>query len=82
MPAACCTDPLMAEGESVTKKLKTDNGWTSGGETDMADPSPSVQLSELESKLFTILKAAAERLGKGTVLRVAGGWVRDKLLGR
>lgn len=36
-------------------------------------------LSDMEEELFTILRKAS----KGeTVVRVAGGWVRDKLLGR
>jgi len=41
-----------------------------------------IKLTELEEKLFAILLEAAHRAGKGTVLRAAGGWVRDKLLGR
>ena len=41
----------------------------------------SIRLSEQETKVFTALLAASEALGRGTVLRAAGGWVRDKLLG-
>ena len=37
-----------------------------------------VKLSYLESKLFNFIKEVAEE--NGTVIRVAGGWVRDGLL--
>ena len=42
----------------------------------------AVVLSEQEEALFATLLAAARAAGQGTVLRAAGGWVRDKLLGR
>ena len=41
----------------------------------------AIKLSEEESKIFASLVSASEALGQGTVLRAAGGWVRDKLLG-
>ena len=41
----------------------------------------AVKLTEVESTLFSSLLEASEAMGKGTVLRAAGGWVRDKLLG-
>ena len=41
----------------------------------------SIRLSDKESVVFDSLIEAASALGKGTVLRAAGGWVRDKLLG-
>jgi tRNA nucleotidyltransferase/poly(A) polymerase len=41
-----------------------------------------IVLTELEAKLFAILMAAQKHYELGTVLRVAGGWVRDKLMGR
>ncbi len=34
-----------------------------------------------EAALFNVLSAAIDRAGNGTTVRVAGGWVRDKLLG-
>ena len=34
-----------------------------------------------ERAFFDLCLAAAARAGRGTVIRVAGGWVRDKLLG-
>lgn len=39
-------------------------------------------MTEHEIKLFDLLRGAAAKAGQGTVLRVAGGWMRDKLLGR
>lgn len=41
-----------------------------------------IELTEAEAALFDTLLAAAKHAGTGTVLRCAGGWVRDKLLGR
>lgn len=41
-----------------------------------------IHLTPHEQQLFELLRGAAAAAGKGTVLRVAGGWVRDKLLGR
>jgi tRNA nucleotidyltransferase/poly(A) polymerase len=41
----------------------------------------SIRLSEQEDKIFNALLEASEAMGKGTILRAAGGWVRDKLLG-
>jgi tRNA nucleotidyltransferase/poly(A) polymerase len=38
--------------------------------------------SETESHVFETLLAAREFHGLDTTLRCAGGWVRDKLLGR
>lgn len=43
---------------------------------------PAIQLNHLEERLFSLLLDAAGRINKDTTLRVAGGWVRDKLLGR
>ena len=44
--------------------------------------SKKIELLEEERQLFEVLLGARDRQGKGTVLRVAGGWVRDKLLKR
>lgn len=41
-----------------------------------------IDLTDAETALFDTLLAAATHAGTGTVLRCAGGWVRDKLLGR
>lgn len=41
----------------------------------------SIRLTAQEETLFQLLLDAASKQGLGTVLRVAGGWVRDKVLG-
>lgn len=38
-----------------------------------------VALKPVEEKLFDIFRKAAVASGKPVVLRVAGGWVRDKV---
>lgn len=40
----------------------------------------TITITEEESDLFQLLTDVAERYNSETVLRVAGGWVRDKLL--
>ena len=40
----------------------------------------SIQLSEQENQLFTLLLNANRELHLGSILRVAGGWVRDKVV--
>ena len=40
---------------------------------------PALILSETEHQLFEVLQEAAAR--SDTIVRIAGGWVRDKLLG-
>jgi tRNA nucleotidyltransferase (CCA-adding enzyme) len=44
--------------------------------------SPAIVLTHKEAELFDLLKSAIEYKQRRTVARVAGGWVRDKLLGR
>ena len=42
----------------------------------------SIQLTQQEKELFGILLKTLEHQRLNTVLRCAGGWVRDKLLGK
>lgn len=42
----------------------------------------SIELTDLEHGLFDDLLSAARNAGLQTTLRAAGGWVRDKLMGR
>eukprot|EP00249_Psilotum_nudum_P021937 c28308_g1_i1 orf=785-2548(-) len=42
----------------------------------------SVRLTDLEKRIFDTLKGALVHFNLHTHLRVAGGWVRDKLLGK
>lgn len=44
--------------------------------------STEIQLTDQENELFTVLNAVVEHTCPKTVLRCAGGWVRDKLLGK
>ena len=44
--------------------------------------SVTIKFTESETRLFATLRAAADIYTPTTVIRVAGGWVRDKLLGR
>ncbi len=43
---------------------------------------PNIVLTPRECDVFGIVREAATLGGTGTVARVAGGWVRDKLLGK
>ncbi|ELR12807.1 tRNA nucleotidyltransferase [Acanthamoeba castellanii str. Neff] len=45
------------------------------------DASQAVELSDKEREVFTFLLAVNESFGLKSTLRVAGGWVRDKLRG-
>ena len=47
-----------------------------------SDESGVIKLDEGEQKLFDLLKNVVKELDLSTELRCAGGWVRDKLLGR
>lgn len=38
-----------------------------------------VELTEMEERIFGILTATLSHFGLTTQLRVAGGWVRDKV---
>ena len=42
----------------------------------------SVEMSEVETSIFKLLRDVLKARGLKTTVRVAGGWVRDKLLGR
>jgi len=42
----------------------------------------TISLTLVEQELFATLLASVTQAGTGTVLRCAGGWVRDKLLGK
>ena len=41
----------------------------------------TIALTPTEKRLFALLVDVAKRRSPGTTVRVAGGWVRDKLLG-
>lgn len=43
---------------------------------------PSIKLTESERELFNSFEQGAKEMGLNTTMRVAGGWVRDRLLDR
>ena len=46
------------------------------------DKLPQIHLTDHEKRLFELLKAVEAHFSLGTTMRVAGGWVRDKIMGR
>ena len=42
----------------------------------------NIQLTEKEEKIFSLLMEVVEENELSTTLRVAGGWVRDKMFGK
>ncbi|CAM6082922.1 unnamed protein product [Calypogeia fissa] len=55
---------------------------TNSGVGKMVAIQDTVELTELEERIFGILAATLNHFNLKTQLRVAGGWVRDKLLGK
>lgn len=47
-----------------------------------AAAAPRIELSPTEQKILSFLLEANQKLGLNSTMRVAGGWVRDKLLGK
>ncbi len=45
-------------------------------------PNVKIELDATESKIFNVLREASKEMPGQPVVRVAGGWIRDKLLGR
>lgn len=43
------------------------------------DKEIAIKLTSEEEKIFKMLKTYRDQIGLQTVLRVAGGWVRDKV---
>ena len=41
----------------------------------------TISLTDKENSIFNIMKATLNDLNRTTIVRVAGGWVRDKILG-
>ncbi len=64
---------------SSSSSTTTTTGTTSGGGG--GREVPSIPLSPEEAQLFDTMLAVVEDEQLGTTLRVAGGWVRDKVLG-
>ncbi|GLI66087.1 hypothetical protein VaNZ11_009809 [Volvox africanus] len=83
--------PLIAFNLSSTPTMSTSAsaGVTSDGATAVTSGAAadvevrdSISLTQREQDIFDMLLAAVRHAGASTSLRCAGGWVRDKLLGR
>ncbi len=61
---------------SPPKKQKTEKGKNKDKE---GDTLPSIQVTEEEEHIFDTLMDVVKTSGCGTVMRAAGGWVRDKV---
>ena len=69
---------LLQQGYSIpAKKYRPLRSMAYSGVRDTA-----IQLTQQEEELFGILLKTLEHQRLNTVLRCAGGWVRDKLLGK
>lgn len=49
--------------------------------TKQAEIMPAINLTQQEQQIFNLIRSAKQAKGIQTEFRVAGGWVRDKLLG-
>ncbi|KAF7064426.1 hypothetical protein CFC21_070739 [Triticum aestivum] len=58
------------------------SGMAAGTHQRTVEVRESVELTEEEERIFARLLDVVRHFGLGTQLRVAGGWVRDKLLGK
>ncbi|XBH68649.1 hypothetical protein VPH35_096743 [Triticum aestivum] len=58
------------------------SGMAAGTHKPTVEVRESVELTEEEERIFARLLDVVRHFGLGTQLRVAGGWVRDKLLGK
>lgn len=72
------------KGDSVADVRVSGGGGGGGGSSNLKQRSskgmPVISLSSLERRIFDLLLAVVHDRNLGLTLRVAGGWVRDKLL--
>lgn len=66
--------------DSQSKRNNNKNGGFPRRITPQTGYGPSIKLSDDERELFDLLRKVRHETGLHTTLRVAGGWVRDKLL--
>eukprot|EP01080_Neovahlkampfia_damariscottae_P009706 gene9706-1911_t len=69
-------ESIKTKNFDILHKYRFDYGTHKGNIHD------KIVLTQFEERLFKFLLQVNKQLGKNTVLRVAGGWVRDKLLGK
>lgn len=70
-----CSLASMAMAEGVVKRVELGEGMAKK----MVEVLDTVRLTEEEEKIFEILMATLDHFKLPTQLRVAGGWVRDKV---
>ncbi|CAH0473219.1 unnamed protein product [Peronospora belbahrii] len=75
---------MMSPASSSSSSLEKKQRLESNDSIMFTNPTMSIlKMTSSEDKLFHfLLQVAAQPQANGVVLRVAGGWVRDKLLGR
>ncbi|CAJ1967093.1 unnamed protein product [Cylindrotheca closterium] len=83
------TDPVLAKDSSASeKKIPSKDNQNPSISTSLPDfefepkrgYGPYIELTDEERQLFQLLRRARKETDLSTTLRVAGGWVRDKLL--
>jgi len=64
-----------------SSKRPRDDHDSAGAVIAMQSAQPSVKVTDVEEEIFKSLVDAKNGAGRQTVIRVVGGWVRDKVLG-
>ncbi|GIL78763.1 hypothetical protein Vretifemale_8171 [Volvox reticuliferus] len=81
----CCSSSASTMSTSASEGVTSDGAAAavaaSGAAADV-EVRDSISLTQREQDIFDTLLAAVRHAGAATSLRCAGGWVRDKLLGR
>jgi hypothetical protein len=72
---ACCLSPRASA-------LRPQRPASPAAMSSAVEVREQITLTDKEKEIFETLIAAAKHANTGTVLRCAGGWVRDKLLGK
>jgi tRNA nucleotidyltransferase/poly(A) polymerase len=65
-----------------SKRMRTDNTMKEKEQSDATVAGLTLQLQPEEEALFQLLMQVVEHKQLSCVLRVAGGWVRDKIMGK
>eukprot|EP00879_Flechtneria_rotunda_P022835 GHRR01024128.1.p2 GENE.GHRR01024128.1~~GHRR01024128.1.p2 ORF type:complete len:137 (-),score=41.61 GHRR01024128.1:163-573(-) len=78
----CCTGFLRYQGAGETAVVQAATCSKPSHTVAGSMVQNKIMLTSEERVLFDTLLAAAKHAGTNTVLRCAGGWVRDKLLGK
>lgn len=74
---AALLDPLWA---NLTRRYGQRRNLSDRARPPRCGYGPSIRLTDGEHRLFALLRHVRNETGLSTTLRVAGGWVRDKLL--